>query len=394
MPKTRPFAAALLAFACAAAGAAPFTPRSDAEVVEKLPSATDPALRRVDSLRRQLASRPDDAELRLDIARRYFDLAMAQGDPRYVGYASSALAPLDKSAPNDARYWLAKGLVQQYQHDFDAALASLARSSALAPESAEPVGWRAAIHMVQARPQQALAECRRLEEIGAGLYAQGCTAYARAATGQLEEAYRSLDQAVAQAPSVPPGLALWLHTRLAEMALRLDRLDAAQRHFSLAMQQGVTDQFLLGAYADFLLWRDRPVEAMQLLYGWERSDILLLRMALAARSAKDERAEAWSRQLRERFEAAARRGDTLHEQEAARFALDIEGKPAEALVLARSNYVKQKEPRDAEILIRAALAARDPKAAQPALDWLRESRFEDSHLHALAGQLAATGASR
>jgi Tfp pilus assembly protein PilF len=394
MPPKTVACTVLLSLLCTAAAAAPFIPRNDAEIVERLPAATDPALRRVDSLRRQLASRPDDIDLRLDIARRYFDLAMAQGDPRYVGYASSALAPLDKAAPADARYWLARGLVQQYQHDFDAALASLAKSSALAPDAPEPVGWRAAIHMVQARPQQALAECRRLTEIGAGLYAQGCAAYAQAASGQLADAYRGLDQAVAQASNVPPELALWLHTRLAEMAVRLDKLDAAQRHFSLALQQGVTDQFLLGAYADFLLLRDRPAEAMQLLTGWERSDILLLRLALAARSAKDPRAGDWSRQLRERFEAAARRGDKLHEQEAARFALDIDGKPAEALALARSNYVKQKEPRDAEILMRAALAARDPKAAQPALDWLRASRFEDPQLQRLADQLVAGGAAR
>lgn len=387
-------AALLLAASCTLAHAAPFTPASDAEVVERLPAATDPALRRVDALRKQLAARPDDAGLRLDIARRYFDLAMAQGDPRYVGYASSALAPLDKSATQDARYWLAKGLIQQYQHDFPGALASLEKSSALAPQSAEPIGWRAAIRMVQAQPREALAECRHLARVGAALYAEGCAAYARAASGELEDAYRSLKQSVATAGAIPPELALWLHTRLAEMAVRLQRLDEAQHHFSAALQQGVTDQFLLGAYADFLLLRDRPNEAMQLLTGWERSDILLLRLALAARAAKDRRADAWSAQLRERFDAAARRGDRLHEQEAARFALDIEQRPAEALALARSNYEKQKEPRDAEILMRAALAAQQPQGAQPALDWLRMSRFEDPQLERLAGQLVAAGASR
>ena len=41
------------------------------------------------------------------------------------------------------------------------------------------------------------------------------------------------------------------------------------------------------------------------------------------------------------------------------------------------NYQVQKEPRDAEILMRAALAANQPKAAQPALDWLRTSQYED-----------------
>src|SRR5688572_7820625 len=79
---------------CAPVLGAPFTPRSDAEVVEKLPSASDPALRSVAAMRKQLAARPDDTALRIDIAQRYFDLAMAQGDPRYVGYATSTIAPL------------------------------------------------------------------------------------------------------------------------------------------------------------------------------------------------------------------------------------------------------------------------------------------------------------
>ncbi|UUZ73621.1 hypothetical protein LP415_11050 [Polaromonas sp. P1(28)-8] len=62
--------------------AAPYTPANDSEVVERLPGrASDPAIRRVESLRRQLAARPDDTTLRVEIARRYFDLAMAQGDP-------------------------------------------------------------------------------------------------------------------------------------------------------------------------------------------------------------------------------------------------------------------------------------------------------------------------
>lgn len=381
----RAAAAGLLALA-SCAWAAPFTPRSDAEVVERLPAASDPALRTVESLRRQLAARPADGALRLDVAQRYFDLAMAQGDPRFVGYASAVIAPLAPAADREPRYWLLKGLLAQYGHDFEGALQSLERASTLAPQDPQPVAWRAAIRMVQARYDDAARECERLAAIADALYAQGCSAYVRASRGGLAEAYSSLASALA-AGTPAPGLALWQHTRLAEMAARLQRWDDAERHYRAALALGITDQFLLASYADFLLARQRPAEVLQLLAGWERSDVLLLRLALAGQTTKDDRATDWKRQLRERFEDAARRGDRLHEQEAARWALDLENDPARALAFARSNYEKQREPRDAEILLRAAAAAKQPAAAQPALDWLRTSGYEDPQLAQLAERL-------
>jgi hypothetical protein len=397
MPKylTRTTLAAGLLLACAVATAAPFTPANDNEVVERLPAgATDPAVRRVDSLRKQLAARPNDTGLRLEIARRYFDLAMAQGDPRYVGYASAALAPLAQSAAGDAGYWTIRGLIQQYSHDFAGALESLAKAGELNPQSPEPAAWRSAIHMVQANYDDALSECMRLAPMAHPLHAKGCAAYVRASTGQLGPAYEALGTAFANMGAVAPELALWVRTRLAEMAIRLRRPAEAEAHFKEALRLGLTDQFLLGAYADFLLRQQRPAEVLTLLSGWERSDILLLRLALAGRALNDSRAAAWASQLRERFAAAAQRGDRLHEQEAVRYELDIEGKPDRALPLAVRNYQVQKEPRDAEILMRAALAANQAKGAQPALDWLRTSKYEDPEFARLADALAGKGAKR
>jgi len=368
------------------AQAAPFTPKSDAEIVERLPGrASDPSIRRVDSLRKQLAARPDDAALRIEIARRYFDMAMAQGDPRYVGYASAALAPLEKSTTSNANYSMALGLIQQFSHNFEGALT-------------EPLLWRTAIFMVQARYAEATAECKRVMPLVATtqpLLGTGCTAYVQATTGQLSAAFQTLSADVAaQAPvltKTDPGLLLWEYTRLAEMANRLGRFDKAQAYFTEAMALGVTDQFLLGAYSDFLLAQKRPVEVIKLLSDWERSDILLLRLALAGKDTRDPRAAGWATQLRDRFQAATLRGDRLHEQEAARFELDIENNPVKALKLASDNYAVQKEPRDAETLMRAALAAGQPKAAQPALDWMTSSGYEDPPMQALAVKLVAGG---
>ncbi|MEY4911689.1 MAG: hypothetical protein RL761_1352, partial [Pseudomonadota bacterium] len=150
-PLISPFAALFCLFTSLATQAASFTPANDSDVVERLPlSATDPSARRLQSLRKQLEAKPDDVALRLEIARRYFDLSMAQGDPRYVGYASAALTPLDKTAPagNTALtvgYWQIKGMLQQYSHNFDGALASLDKASLADPKSPDAMAWRAAI---------------------------------------------------------------------------------------------------------------------------------------------------------------------------------------------------------------------------------------------------------
>ena len=388
------FTALFCAFIALAAQAAPFTPANDSDVVERLPlSATDPTVRRLQSLRKQLEAKPDDVALRLEIARRYFDLSMAQGDPRYVGYASAALVQLDKSPPvSNAAYWQIKGMLQQYSHNFDGALSSLDKASLADPKSPDPMAWRSAIHMVQANYAKAQAECDALKPLTTPLFAAGCTQYIRASTGELQSAFDTLNAAFKTEQNAEvkaaPELMLWELTRLAEMAIRLKRFDEADAYFQRALKLGVTDQFLLGAYADFLLQQKKPEAVITLLADWERSDILLLRLALAGKAVNHKKAADWASALRDRFVEAAKRGDRLHEQEAARFELDIENNTKKALTLAVNNYKLQKEPRDAEVLLRTALAANDAAAAEPALNWLKQNKYEDAHLTELAAGLA------
>jgi hypothetical protein len=65
----------------------------------------------------------------------------------------------------------------------------------------------------------------------------------------------------------------------------------------------------------------------------------------------------------------------------------LQGDARGALRLAAENYRLQREPRDARILMEAALAANEHAAAQPALDWLRTSGYEDPLYAKLARQL-------
>jgi len=127
-----------------------------------------------------------------------------------------------------------------------------------------------------------------------------------------------------------------------------------------------------------------------LLKDKTRSDLLLLRLALAAKALDDPALKAWESELAARFDAARLRGDTVHQKEEARFALGVQGQAARALALAQENFAVQREPADARTLLEAALAAGQPAAAAPGLKWMADSGIESVVLRALAQQLKGT----
>ncbi len=375
-----------------AARSAPYTPQSDNEVLERLPFKASAAEgRELRQLRRALAEQPQNMERALALARRYFDLASAEGDPRYVGYAEAAIRPWSNAAEPAVEILVMRALLRQYRHEFDAALADLAQAAERDPGNVEAWSWRSAISLVQADYAGARAACAKLAPLASALLATACTTAIDGLSGKSGQAYAELSRALARRPDAGPDLKLWIQTRLAEMALRQGRDELAERHFKAGLALGVTDGFILAAYADFLLDRDRPAEVVTMLRDWERSDVLLLRLALAEKAAKLPAAAAHIAMLKQRFDAFALRGDKLHQQEEARFHLYLQGDAPGALRLAAENYRLQREPRDARILLEASLAANDYAAAKPALDWLRSSGYEDP-LYAKLAQLLKNGA--
>jgi len=375
------------------ARSAPYTPQSDDQVLERLPfKATASEGRELRQLRRALAEQPQNMDRALALARRYFDLASAEGDPRYVGYAEAAIRPWSNLTEPPLQVLVLRALLRQYRHEFDPALADLTRAAELDPGNAEVWSWRSAILLVQADYSGARAACDRLARVASALLASACSTAVDGLSGSSAQAYAELATALARRPDADPDLKLWIQTRLAEMALRQGKDELAERHFKAGLALGVSDGFILAAYADFLLDHERAAEVVPLLRDWERSDILLLRLALAEQAAKLPAAPAHVAMLKERFDASALRGDKLHQQEEARFHLYLQGDASGALRLAEENYRVQREPRDARILMEAALAAKQPQAARPALEWLRASHYEDPLYAGLAQRL--TGGAR
>jgi hypothetical protein len=172
------------------------------------------------------------------------------------------------------------------------------------------------------------------------------------------------------------------------MAERQGESRLAEAHFKEALAAGEPDAYLKGAYADFLLDAERFAEVEALLRNELRADALLLRLTLAEQRLRRARASAHVEALTARFLASRMRGDSLHRREEARFALHVLKQPHEALRLAQENWAAHREPWDARIYLEAALAAGNPGAARPVLDWLRDNRVQDVRLAALAQQAA------
>jgi hypothetical protein len=384
----------LLALALAslalAAHAAPYLPKDDSVVLEHLPVRPgDPIARELKQLRGELAANPRSRNTAVRLAERYFALANAEGDPRYVGYGEAALKPWWDLPDPPLDALVMRAILKQYSHDFSGAMRDLETATREDAADARAWSWRAAIDMVQANYADARKDCLALQKIESDLFAVGCMAYLDGTTGKAAAAYRSLSEAYARSGDSSPEVKVWVLTRLAEMSLRMGNTKQAEEHFRAAYFEPINDQFLLGAYSDFLLDQGRPGEVIPLLVDWFKSDILLLRLAIAEKELKAPKAREHIEALRSRFEAAALRGDKLHQQEEARFNLTLLGNKEKALALAQENWKLQREPRDARILLEAALAMKDPAAGQGVLDWLERSGHEDPGLRATAQRLKA-----
>lgn len=379
----------VLALVLAQGTAAPRIPEQDDEVLERLPLRRDDAqAAELRALRARVASAPRDAQAAVRLARRYFSMAVSLGDPRYIGYAQAVLAPWnERAADAPADLLRVRAMLKQYRHDFDGALEDLAAAARLDPEDPEAHAWAAAILMVRADYAGAARECAALARLGDALEAEGCGAYLEAVTGRARAGYDRLRRALEREPEADRGLRLWILSRLARMAWLLGDAAAADGHFRDALALGITDNFLLTAYSEFLLAERRYREVVALLGERTQSDTLLLRLALAERALGLAEAEAHARVLGERFDAAALRGERLHLSDEARFRLELRNDPPGALAAALENWRTQREPDDAGILLEAARASGNPAAARPALDWLARSGYEDARMRQLASEL-------
>ncbi|MEO8385633.1 MAG: hypothetical protein ABI583_10345 [Betaproteobacteria bacterium] len=372
----------------------PYTPNNDSVVLERVAEPRLPGTMSLRKLRDAWTDKPAFLPNALAYARAALELNRREEDPRYLGYAEAALSLWLKRQQLPPEVLLLRASLRFARVDYVGAEQDLR----LLINSAAPEGHvarisRSSIYISRGDPVAALADCEAAKTHVSRLVASTCSGAARGLAGEATIALADIEDALIANDGTPISTLLRAHALAAELALRLGRVAVARKHFEQALRRmndaSTIDPGLIASYADFLLELNEPRNAQTLLASYERQDSLLLRLTLAERAlalAGDataaDAAAGHERRLALRFRDMRARGDLSHLREQALFELDIRSNATVALQLIQTSWAMLREPVDARLYLRAAIAAKQPGAAAPILNWLRKSGLQDARLAA------------
>lgn len=363
-----------------AARAEPYLPADDAEVLERVPAATQ--TRELEPLRQRLIASPSDLTAAVQLATGYLKIGRETADPRFTSYAQATMAPWLKSSTPPAEILVLSATALQSTHQFEASLAALDRALQADPTNAQAWLTKATVLQVQGKFAEARGACGNLLRSAGQLVAVSCIANVNGLSGRLQQSYQSLGRLI-PLTAESPELRSWIEGQLGEMATRLGDAAAAESHFVTALKATPGDVYLKAAYADLLLAQKRDAEVIALLEANEQQDVLLLRLAIAGRRSQHPSSLRWTDSFDARYQAAQRAGDSSHLREYARFLLEVRSDAKAALAVAQRNWQVQREPADILVYLNAASASQSPDAASEVLAWIRETGYEDRTIAAL-----------
>jgi tetratricopeptide (TPR) repeat protein len=368
---------------------APYVPTSDGEVLQQVPADSDPTVRALKTLRRALDDDPTDLVAADRLARAYIDFGRQLGDAHYAGYAEAVLTPWLAQAAPPAAALIDEATILQYRHQFSEARVRL--KQALAQEKNNAQAWLtlATIDMVQGDYTGAARDCSQVAASAGSVLGIACSGNLYSYLGHAQQSLVLLKQIAADTPWLTTPFMAWVQGLLAETAERLGDWPEAEAHYRRALALTPKDNFLLVAYADFLLDRHRPEEVLPLLRDSAQSDTAFLRLALAKAALHSPDLPQYTWIMGARFEALAQRGSDYFGREQVRFALYLQHDPRTALDLAQRNWQLQRAPWDVRVFLEAAQAANQPQAVAAVLAFVRETKLQDPIIEPLAQRLQA-----
>ena len=368
---------------------APYLPASDGENLQEVPATDDPAVVAMRRLRAELDAAPRSLKAAIALANAYIDYSRQVGDAHYAGYAEAVIAPWVQSSAPPAAALVSQATILQYRHQFTPARDLLQRAFQTDPQNAQAWLTIATLDMVQGDYKAAGRDCAQVTSTAGFELGLACIGTLRSYIGQARASLGVLHQCEASGDRVPASYQAWVQGLLAESAERLGDWPLAETYYLSALKLQPRDNFLLVAYADFLLDRGRPQEVLVLLAAHTQSDTAFLRLALAQLALHSDQVQRYTWIMGARFEALRLRGSDYFGREESRFALQLQHDPQTALDMALRNWQAQRAPWDARVVLEAALAAKQPRAAADVLAFLRETHLEDPVIEPMARELGA-----
>lgn len=385
-----PIAVLCLASAIAwSAGITPYVPDSPDIVLQKVPSVTDPRVRRFEQLRVEARQHPKDMKRALKLARAYIDYGRATGDARFLGRALAVIDPWMQQKPAPIPVLVVHATILQSRHFFKASRDELQDILKRDPGNLQAWLTLATVAMVQGDYALGNKSCVHVATFGGDYMGSLCSAELRSLTGHAGQAYALLSLIEHPGPKAPVALRAYVEGLMADSAKRLGRVKAADTHYRKALQLTPGDNFLLADYGDFLLDQGRPKAAAELVKDYIQSDTSFMRQVFAEAALGSPRTAQDIKEMAARFAAMEKRGTHVYRREQARFVLYLQHDPQRALGLAEENWTVQRAPKDMRIYMEAALAVDKPEAARPVLALLSKSRLQDPPVNRLEKKIKA-----
>jgi hypothetical protein len=338
-------------------GAEPYSPKPD-EVVAQWPVANMPA---------QSTATMQKVVWHLDQSR------FAGQGAYHFSQANILFYQLPKSAIHLVEYHYLAARLLQHQHKFSAALEHLDSALSVEPRHVSVSLLKANIHIIQEDLASALAACKSLVGNASMLVAMGCSLEVSSYhQDKLEDSYRVLstivqgslgDVALQDLSASEAETHQWLVQLAADMAIRLQRFDEAQRWLG---DENLADMplsyIVLWADVQLMLGKHQHVlDRLGTIVNQEKfkNDALLVRLAMAQKAqANLAGQQGWIALAKQRIELRIRRDDGFHAADIARFFLYVQPEPKTALYWAKVNYQQAKLFDDRALLTAAQQAVK------------------------------------
>lgn len=301
---------------------------------------------------------------------------------------------LVRDAPGDARAFLARAKARAVFHRFTAALQDLAEADRLRINQNKSNTQRAAIFQAVGRYDEAFAIRHAVATVRPDISSLGAEASVRADRGEIAAAQQLYVAAQHYYRDVSPFPVVWLYFQQGLMWMREGNLERARELFAAAhlrLPEYAAAQGHLAEVEAALGQTDSAIELLRPLAEASDDPDYAAQLARILHDAKrPTESRPWRDVAAARYDELMARHPEAFADHAAEFWLGAGDDATKALAFAQTNLENRPTARAYELVLQAALAARQPEVACLAATHVRALAHVWPSLDELAGRASVT----